>query len=80
MHLYVIYPAIVAFGVIFLVLGLRNFRTQGAGLIELVRPSGRWTVLCRRRPDTVRHGRTGLTGPAGMHIRKHQVLWPLREK
>ncbi len=26
MHLYVIYPAIVAFSVIFLVLGLRNFR------------------------------------------------------
>ncbi len=28
MHLYVIYPAIVAFGVIFLALGLRNFRNK----------------------------------------------------
>jgi ABC-2 type transport system permease protein len=28
MHLYVIYPAVVAFGVVFLVLGLRNFRRK----------------------------------------------------
>jgi ABC-2 type transport system permease protein len=28
MHLYVIYPAIVAFSVLFLVLGLRNFRSK----------------------------------------------------
>ena len=34
MHLYIIYPAIVAFSVIFLALGLRNFRRQGAGLSQ----------------------------------------------
>jgi hypothetical protein len=28
MHLYVIYPAIAAFSVLFLVLGLRNFRSK----------------------------------------------------
>jgi ABC-2 type transport system permease protein len=28
MHLYIIYPAIVAFSVLFLTLGLRNFRRK----------------------------------------------------
>ena len=28
MHLYVIYPVVVAFGVVFLALGLRNFRRR----------------------------------------------------
>jgi ABC-2 type transport system permease protein len=28
MHLYIVYPVVIAFGVIFLTLGLRNFRRR----------------------------------------------------